>query len=190
MVYWAIVERFDGPILPHLQDSIPHSVPHVIARRVYANDSLGNRDATAPSTMAVDGQAEERTDTDSSADNEFIDSLDAYCDETGRFIKQRLKAAKFRTVVGALQQVEEEARMYGPHRAVIHYVFPPQVVSFNGNSQPEIIPEHNDVYRIEWTEVEPSTKFVVGDAVSVSVCVHDVYAQRYTATCSCSSRTW
>ena len=40
-----------------------------------------------------------------------------------------------------------------------------QVTSFNSNVEPEIIPDHNDPYKIEWTDVTENPPYVVGEKV-------------------------
>ncbi|KAJ1975657.1 actin-like protein arp8 [Dimargaris verticillata] len=129
------------------QDIYPKAVPHVIAR---LTATLNVTTDTTPQTgdvMEVDGPAENGTSSstphtvkDSAESEEAQNAVDAVWDMMDEELRQRLKDAKRRPVSNA------------------DYL----VTSFNRKARPETISDHNDPYRVEWTDTTGRPDHFVG----------------------------
>ncbi|KAF7727077.1 actin-like protein arp8 [Apophysomyces ossiformis] len=137
-------------------EAFPKTVPHVIARRMHTPLTPVTDKVIRPN-MDLDIQKDsekssspDEDDGDSISDKRAVDadSMNFNREEALREIKNelkwRMKNAKRRAVPNA------EA----------------QVIGFNTQAFQETIPDHNDPYKVEWTEIQdgPSKpEYVVGD---------------------------
>lgn len=54
-----------------------------------------------------------------------------------------------------------------------------QVLSFNKSSQPETIADHNDPYKVDWTQIEEGVEYYVGEKVGFRYGSVVTYLLRY-----------
>ncbi|KAI8391391.1 uncharacterized protein BYT42DRAFT_509384 [Radiomyces spectabilis] len=128
-------------------EAFPRTVPHVIARRMKAPSAVVNKQAQKmdieplPTEMDTDEATAQPPTVD--AENSMLNRDDALF-EIKNELKWRMKNAKRRAVPNAEAQVS----------------------SFNRQAVQETIPDHNDPYKVEWTEI-PQTgdkpAYFVGD---------------------------
>ncbi|KAL7422269.1 Actin-like protein arp8 [Cryptotrichosporon argae] len=125
-------------------DFYPHEVPNCIARPRKAG---GVRDAVVPGSRAKrpaqterNGAAKKRNGyAESSDEDEWVDPVDAKIGYLRDYLRNRLRQERLAT------DYKEGAR----------------VNSANAKAKPENLPEHNDPYRIDWTE--PNNRpFIIG----------------------------
>lgn len=149
-------------------DAFPSTVPHVIAREIQTSNIPETDNSTAQDVNEV--AATVSANQSSLADESDVhrtavdaNSLNYNRDEALREIKNelkwRMKAAKRRAVPNAESQV----------------------VSFNSLAYKETIPDHNDPYRVEWTEVNASspTYFVGEKALNLPISKYPQYRLSY-----------
>ncbi|KAJ1927773.1 actin-like protein arp8 [Tieghemiomyces parasiticus] len=160
-------------------DIYPQSIPHVVARRMRCHASTLRRlrtellapgggavvpvTTTGDTTRATDlpavdpangnERSEAKTDGEADAAEAGTTTPDPVADERETAIthvlehmdeelRQRLKDAKRRPVSNALSQV----------------------ISFNSRTQPETILDHNDPYKVEWTDTQGGPPVYTGTA--------------------------
>ncbi|KAG0291215.1 actin-like protein arp8 [Dissophora globulifera] len=129
-------------------DAYPVATPHCIARRLHvkpvatpgtdgpAESSTADAAQTEDQEMDVDGDGEGDDD-----DGEVPDVVnDRYLEEIEYDLKLRMKAAKRRPMANAKQQQR----------------------SFNSSSEPERILDHNDPYKVEWTDPAAEGEYIIG----------------------------
>ncbi|KAL1935465.1 hypothetical protein VTP01DRAFT_4605 [Rhizomucor pusillus] len=149
-------------------DAFPSTVPHVIAREIQTSNIPETDNSTAQDVNEV--AATVSANQSSLADESDVhrtavdaNSLNYNRDEALREIKNelkwRMKAAKRRAVPNAESQV----------------------VGFNSLAYKETIPDHNDPYRVEWTEVNASspTYFVGEKALNLPISKYPQYRLSY-----------
>ncbi|KAF9329600.1 actin-like protein arp8 [Podila minutissima] len=114
-------------------DAYPVVTPHVIARRM--------RTGVNGQQKAGSKASEEDSAMDVDQEHEEEDVVnDRYLQEIEYDLKQRMKTAKRKPVGSAKSQVR----------------------SFNTSSQPEKILDHNDPYKVEWTDPNAEGEYVIG----------------------------
>ncbi|KAI8148388.1 hypothetical protein BJV82DRAFT_591965 [Fennellomyces sp. T-0311] len=156
-------------------EAFPRTVPHVIARRmkgvapppVAAVDVAETAAAVAQHSDDESPLSSPEEDDDDAPARAAVDahSLGYNRDEALREIKNelklRMKAAKRRAVPNAESQV----------------------VGFNTQAYQETIPDHNDPYKVEWTEIdktEEPPEYVVGDkALNLPIADNPEYRLMY-----------
>ncbi|KAF9427682.1 actin-like protein arp8 [Podila epigama] len=126
-------------------DAYPVVTPHVIARRMRTGSNSNqvgknaSKESGAPST--TDDSSAMDVDDDDQDDRSKLDVVnDRFLQEIEYDLKQRMKAAKRKPVASAKSQVR----------------------SFNSSTQPERILDHNDPYKVEWTDPKAEGEFVIG----------------------------
>lgn len=141
-------------------DAFPKTVPHVIARRMKqgqqpkSGEDPTTRDVKAvAATAAAVNQNEEKESSPSGERGPVSDvdmlnfnNRDEALKEIKNELKWRMKAAKRRAVPNAEGQV----------------------IGFNTQAYQETIPDHNDPYKVEWTELKPGQpvpEYFVGEKV-------------------------
>ncbi|KAJ1747628.1 actin-like protein arp8 [Coemansia sp. RSA 990] len=136
--------------------AVPREIPHVAARRLKVPVSANNdnvvpqheaaaNEAKAQHSSAVEAMDVDRTGAGSASDHsnsedgdsdseseEFANAGDSSVDETLSMLRT------------ALKQHQRHSKRKVPSNAYS------QVISYNRQSQPETIQDHNDPYRIEW----------------------------------------
>ncbi|KAG0173952.1 actin-like protein arp8 [Apophysomyces sp. BC1034] len=137
-------------------EAFPKTVPHVIARRMHTTATPIDDEIACPTmdlSIRTDGEKNSLLDEDDSDASSVkrvvdVDSLNFNREEALREIKNelkwRMKNAKRRAVPNAEGQV----------------------VGFNTQAFQETIPDHNDPYKVEWTEIQrntPKPEYFVGD---------------------------
>ncbi|KAK8157141.1 actin-like protein ARP8 [Phyllosticta citrichinensis] len=110
-------------------DILPKTVPMVIARK-WAQNEAEEAGEPKPKRVKVDGQEPE--EPDQLFGPEFSSQFSAMSTE----LKLRMRANKRRVLPNSKELV----------------------VNYNKRSSPEIIKEHNDPHRIEWTELPPNPR--------------------------------
>ncbi|KAK9723389.1 actin-like protein arp8 [Basidiobolus ranarum] len=117
-------------------DAFPKQIPHCLARRV-------NFPSVPPVDASVVGKDSDKMEVEPNAETESDEEIDDLKEDLMIIedeLKQRMKAAKRRSVYNARSQV----------------------VSFNSSSTPETIPDHNDPYKVEWTDVSSKPECLSG----------------------------
>ena len=119
-------------------DALPKSIPNVIARR--SEKAEFEEEAPNPKRLKVD--AEEEDEDEEEEDHLFGPEFTEQLHELSAELKQRIRTSKRRVLPNSKDLV----------------------ISFNNRSNPEVIKEHNDPNRVEWTEVPPDNppEFFVG----------------------------
>ncbi|KAJ1975822.1 actin-like protein arp8 [Dimargaris xerosporica] len=130
------------------QDIYPKAVPHVIARLTTTRNLAAGASPKLRDAMEVDSFLEHGTASStphtakgSAESDEAQNIMDAVWDTMDEELRQRLKDAKRRPVSNA------------------DYL----VTSFNRKATPEIISDHNDPYRVEWTDTANRPDHFVGN---------------------------
>ncbi|ANB12697.1 Arp8p [Sugiyamaella lignohabitans] len=130
----------------------PKTVPNVIAhRQSYHTNGTSNGQSSAKGTDKQDNDVMDVDDEDENEDEEPVGTIGLLSDafkKSGNVVRKDLK---------------ERMRYY--KRRIIpnsHDL----VVGFNGRQHPEVIPEHNDVQREEWTDVQElgTPSYIIGEA--------------------------
>ncbi|KAF9316232.1 actin-like protein arp8 [Podila horticola] len=114
-------------------DAYPVVTPHVIARRM-RTDVNGQQKSGSKAS-----EEDSAMDVDQEHEEEDVVN-DRYLQEIEYDLKQRMKAAKRKPVGSAKSQVR----------------------SFNTSTQPEKILDHNDPYKVEWTDPSAEGEYVIG----------------------------
>ncbi|KAG0088065.1 actin-like protein arp8 [Podila epicladia] len=114
-------------------DAYPVVTPHVIARRMRTGVS------GQPKAGSKAGGEDSAMDVDQEQEEEDVVN-DRYLQEIEYDLKQRMKAAKRKPVASAKSQVR----------------------SFNTSTQPEKILDHNDPYKVEWTDPNAEGEYIIG----------------------------
>ncbi|KAF2663762.1 chromatin remodeling complex subunit [Microthyrium microscopicum] len=106
-------------------DAIPKTVPMVVARRWKENESEENGGEPLPKRVKIDGEVPEEPE------KQFGEEFASMCNTLSADLKARLRYKKIRLMPNSKELV----------------------VNYNRRSTPEMITEHNDPHRIEWTEI-------------------------------------
>ncbi|KAG0335020.1 actin-like protein arp8 [Podila horticola] len=114
-------------------DAYPVVTPHVIARRMRTGVNGQQKSGSKA------GEEDSAMDVDQEHEEEDVVN-DRYLQEIEYDLKQRMKAAKRKPVGSAKSQVR----------------------SFNTSTQPEKILDHNDPYKVEWTDPSAEGEYVIG----------------------------
>ncbi|KAI5794394.1 hypothetical protein DFH27DRAFT_516354 [Peziza echinospora] len=119
-------------------DALPKSIPNVIARK--SEKAEFEEEAPNPKRLKVD--AEDEDEDEEEDDHLFGPEFTEQLHELSAELKQRIRTSKRRVLPNSKDLV----------------------ISFNNRSNPEVIKEHNDPNRVEWTEVPPDNppEFFVG----------------------------
>ncbi|KAJ2663544.1 actin-like protein arp8 [Coemansia sp. RSA 1200] len=147
-------------------DAVPREIPHVIARRVSASGVA--QVPAAPSEMDVDrGSADRVADGGSGSqssggsDGDDDDGGDSDDDMVGSLAHGGAEVAStLKMLRDALKQHQRQSKRKVPANVYS------QVLSYNKQSRPETIADHNDPFRVEWipaSEIEDDC--VVGERV-------------------------
>ncbi|KAF9908532.1 actin-like protein arp8 [Lobosporangium transversale] len=145
-------------------DAYPIAIPHCIARRIHtlvvtstdhkqlkAAESAATRETELEAVAAQSGteNGDVEVDEDNAMDvdgheddaSDIQDAVnDRYLQDIEYDLKLRMKAAKRRPVPNARTQVR----------------------SFNTSTRPEKILDHNDPYKVEWTDPKAEGEFIIG----------------------------
>lgn len=118
-------------------DALPKTVPMVIARKWPENEAEENGGEPLPKRIKIDDEVSE--DPDKWFGEEFSSQYNAMSND----LKQRMRANKRRVLPNSKELV----------------------VNYNKRTPPEIISEHNDPHRVEWTEIpSKAPDYVLGRA--------------------------
>lgn len=133
-------------------DAVPVSVPHVIARKVRSpNTPLVNK-----TNLNVNGRANEEKEKEDLRTEELMEDLWVMDHKQE---KSDAAAAKVDMELDFKNRMRVESRRVVPNAQSL-------VESFNSSSTREIIPDHNDPFHIEWTQVDAndpsSPEYLVG----------------------------
>lgn len=113
-------------------DALPKSIPMVIARRWQENESEENDGEPSPKRMKIDGAVPADALPEKWFGDDFADQYMAMSSE----LRTRMRSNKRRVLPNSKDLV----------------------TNFNRRTPPEVISEHNDVNRIEWTELPRDPK--------------------------------
>ncbi|KAF9191928.1 actin-like protein arp8 [Haplosporangium sp. Z 767] len=137
-------------------DAYPVVTPHCIARRMRVSTtaiaskkstSSSIQDSSTPGGLAASEEEQGGNDMDVDMELETLQDVkahdvvnDRYLQEIEYDLKLRMKAAKRKPVANAKSQVR----------------------SFNASSRPEMILDHNDPYKVEWTDPAAEGDYIIG----------------------------
>jgi actin-related protein 8 len=125
-------------------EAFPKTVPHVIARKVKTNaKSKGDSPQVIPMDLdlsldIMDNDAEMNDDADDD------DDLPVHKSNTSRLTP--LQIAALEAIEGTLKYRMKQAKRRSVPNANA------QVISYNSQEVQETIPDHNDPYKVEWTD--------------------------------------
>ncbi|KAJ2802452.1 actin-like protein arp8 [Coemansia helicoidea] len=153
-------------------DAVPRTIPHVIARRLKtrvppaasADAAAADAAAAAPAADAMD--VDEPEPTSAHTESIHADGSDSDEDETSRSDSEGLVAGEELSAVDATLNMLRTALKQ--HQRLSKRKVAPnarsQVLSYNRQSKPEVIQDHNDPFRIEWVRAaEVTSDRVVGE---------------------------
>ncbi|KAL1635023.1 Actin-like protein arp8 [Diplodia intermedia] len=118
-------------------DALPKTVPMVLARKWPENEAEEDGGEPLPKRLKIDGEVPE--DPDMWFGEEFSSQYNSMSND----LKQRMRANKRRVLPNSKELV----------------------VNYNKRTPPEVISEHNDPHRVEWTEIgSDAPDYIMGQA--------------------------
>ncbi|KAF2006986.1 actin-like ATPase domain-containing protein [Amniculicola lignicola CBS 123094] len=111
-------------------DALPKTVPMVIARKWHENESEEDGGEPAPKRLKLDGAVPASALPEKWFGDEFANQYQTMCSE----LRTRMRLNKRRVLPNTKELV----------------------VNYNRRTPPDVISEHNDVNRIDWTEIPPN----------------------------------
>ncbi|KAI8969925.1 hypothetical protein BDF20DRAFT_907521 [Mycotypha africana] len=125
-------------------EAFPVSIPHAIARKLKVNSSAVS-DTTETDKNDKDtnmSNSSKNIDNSEEKDQHEKEEYEIALQEIRGELKWRMKSAKRRAVPNAEQQV----------------------IGFNASAYKEMIPDHNDPYKVEWTDINNAAEdYYVGE---------------------------
>lgn len=141
-------------------EAFPRTVPHVIARKMNTSTSK-SKSNTPPQVLSMDMDiSQDSLEDDTDADLDASDAeLPVHKTDTSQMTPLQVSALE--AIEGTLKYRMKMAK----RRAVPNANA--QVISYNSQAVQEIIPDHNDPYKVEWTDSDQEGKpeYFIGEKV-------------------------
>jgi actin-related protein 8 len=133
-------------------EAFPKTVPHVIARKMKVQVEPKNNSPPQILSMDLD------ISSDNLENNSEADEADLPAHKTDTSQMTPLQVSALEAIEGTLKyRMKQAKRRVVPNANA-------QVISYNSQAVQEIIPDHNDPYKVEWTDAnaagEPAEYFI------------------------------
>ncbi|CAG8504899.1 10896_t:CDS:10 [Acaulospora colombiana] len=157
----------------YASEAFPYVVPHVIARKMRIENQVEKDKMNVDNNEEVkekneDGKDPQEKEIKDLTDENIAPKSESPEDWSGGSATEEVEEEdeeQFKNVVNEIKKELKERMKNAKRRPVANAQT--QVLSFNKASRPEIIADHNDPYKVDWTMIEEDAEYYVGEKVNV-----------------------